>query len=204
MFTGLVESVGKIGKIQSRDGFVILTVELDDSAAGYASTLGESIAVNGCCLTVTAFDSKSMNFDVSYESLAKTNLGLLQPGSPVNLERALSMGARLGGHMVSGHVDATGTLERLEKREGGWDLFVLLPKDLGKYVIAKGSITLDGTSLTVNSVEDLPDACRLRMTLIPSTIELTSFSHLKSGWKLNVEVDLVGKYIERMLAHRLS
>lgn len=196
MFTGLVERMGRIAEIREQDGFKVLRVELS-SAEPYATQLGESIAINGCCLTVTAFDQQSMAFDVSFESLALTNLGRLTIGSPVNLERALRMGDRLGGHMVSGHVDGYGTLEGIEAQEGGWNVFVQVPRALSGYIIPKGSITLDGVSLTINAVEDLEAYSRIRLTLIPATISHTTFSELKAGWPLNIEVDLVGKYLER-------
>lgn len=196
MFTGLIERIGRISAIREQDGFKVLRVELD-KAEPYATQLGESIAINGCCLTVTAFDQKFMEFDVSFESLDKTNLGLLKTGSPVNLERALRMGDRLGGHMVSGHVDGRGVLESIEALEGGWTVFVKVPREMAGYIIPKGSITLDGVSLTINAVEDLADASRIRLTLIPVTVAHTSFSELKAGWPLNIEVDLVGKYLER-------
>lgn len=196
MFTGLVERKGKIASIDTKDGFKVLKVRLDKAEA-FATLLGESIAVNGCCLTVTSFDQEYMTFDVNFESLAKTNLGLLKVGSPVNLERALRMGDRLGGHMVSGHVDGRGILTAIVQEEGGWNIFVEIPRELSRYLIPKGSITLDGTSLTINDVEDLPDATRIRLTLIPVTMAHTTFGELKAGWPLNVEVDLVGKYLER-------
>ena len=196
MFTGLVERIGRIAAIREQNGFKVLRVELSQ-AEPYATQLGESIAINGCCLTVTAFDQKSMEFDVSFESLAKTNLGRLAIGSAVNLERALRLGDRLGGHMVSGHVDGCGVLESIEALEGGWNVLVNVPRELSGYIIPKGSITLDGVSLTINAVEDRPEATRIRLTLIPVTITHTSFSELKAGWPLNIEVDLVGKYLER-------
>ncbi|MBC7658761.1 MAG: riboflavin synthase [Chitinophagaceae bacterium] len=196
MFTGLVERIGRIAAIRDNEGFKVLRVELA-KAEPYATQLGESIAINGCCLTVTAFDQTSMEFDVSFESLDKTNLGSLKVGSPVNLERAMRMGDRLGGHMVSGHVDGRGVLESIEALEGGWNVFVNIPRGLSGYVIPKGSITLDGVSLTINGIEDRDEGSRIRLTLIPVTIAHTSFSELKAGWPLNIEVDLVGKYLER-------
>jgi riboflavin synthase len=196
MFTGLVERIGRIAEIREQDGFKVLRVELAQ-AEPYATQLGESIAINGCCLTVTAFDQKSMEFDVSFESLALTNLGHLERGSAVNLERALRLGDRLGGHMVSGHVDGKGVLESIEAQEGGWNVWVQIPRDLSGYIIPKGSITLDGVSLTVNEVQDLEKYSRIRLTLIPVTVSHTSFSELKAGWPINIEVDLVGKYLER-------
>jgi riboflavin synthase len=198
MFTGLVEKTARLARMEDKEGYRVLTLELPD-APSYAQTLGESIAVNGCCLTVTAIEPSFLRFDVSRESLVKTNLGSLAVGSLVNLERALRLGDRLGGHMVSGHVDATAPILRIEKDAGGWDVYVQLPLELCRYVIPKGSITLDGVSLTVNSLQDEPQGTTIRLTLIPTTIELTSFAHLESGWRLNVEVDLVGKYLERLI-----
>lgn len=196
MFTGLVERVGRISSISEKDGFKVLRVTMDEAEA-YATQLGESIAINGCCLTVTEFDKQSMSFDVSFESLDKTNLGQLQIGSPVNMERALRLGDRLGGHMVSGHVDGRGKLVSVKEENGGWNVFVEIPRELSGYLIPKGSITLDGTSLTINDVEDLPHATRIRLTLIPVTMSHTTFGELSAGWPLNVEVDLIGKYLER-------
>lgn len=196
MFTGLVEKVGLIEKIIDGQGSRKIIVRSRE-ADGYATQLGESISINGCCLTVTEFDASTMAFDVSFESLDKTNLGRLLVGSTVNMERALRVGDRLGGHMVSGHVDGRARLDRIEKKEGGWDVFVSLPRDLAAYIIPKGSITLDGVSLTVNQVEDRDDACVIRLTLIPATIAHTTFKDLPLGWPINVEVDLVGKYLER-------
>ena len=196
MFTGLVERVGRIAAISDKDGFKVLKVALPE-AESYATQLGESIAINGCCLTVTAFDTKMIAFDVSFESLDKTNLGQLAVGSPVNMERALRMGDRLGGHMVSGHVDGRGKLVSMSEESGGWNVFVEIPREMSGYIIPKGSITLDGTSLTINDVEDLDHATRIRLTLIPVTMAHTTFGELKSGWPLNIEVDLVGKYLER-------
>lgn len=201
MFTGLVEKSARVGRLEQGKGFTVLTLELPEAAA-YARQYGESIAVNGCCLTLTHSDDLSLRFDINHETLAKTNLGALGVGSHVNLERAMRLGDRLGGHLVSGHVDGTAQLERLEKKEDGWDAYVRLPNELGRYVIAKGSITLDGVSLTVNSLEDSDRGCLIRLTLIPTTINLTTFRFLKEGWRFNVEVDLMGKYIERLLPPR--
>lgn len=196
MFTGLVERVGRIESISEKDGFKVLKVRLPEPEA-YATQFGESIAINGCCLTVTEFNTSDMSFDVSFESLDKTNLGRLKVGDPVNMERALRLGDRLGGHMVSGHVDDRGQLVSLVEEDGGWTMLVDIPRSLSAYLIPKGSITIDGTSLTINGVEDLESATRIRLTLIPATMSHTTFAELKPGWPVNIEVDLVGKYLER-------
>jgi riboflavin synthase len=196
MFTGLVEKVGTVAEIVDASGFRKIVVA-SERADNYASELGESIAINGCCLTVTAFDAEKMAFDISFESLDKTNLGQLKVGSRVNMERALRVGDRLGGHMVSGHVDGRGTVAAIDRKDGGWDVFIQLPRSLAAYIIPKGSITLDGVSLTVNELRDEEAACVIRLTLIPATIALTTFPYMAPGWPINVEVDLVGKYLER-------
>ena len=196
MFTGLIERVGTISKVERKDGFVVLEVSLPKAEA-YATELGESIAINGCCLTVTQFDETRISFDVSFESLDKTNMGLLKTGSKVNLERALRVGDRLGGHMVAGHVDGRGEVIRTEQQEGGWNVFVRVPRELAIYMIPKGSVTLDGVSLTINDITDFTDHSDIRLTLIPATIAQTTFAHLPAQWPINIEVDLVGKYLER-------
>ncbi len=201
MFTGLIEKTAILSRLEDRSGYRVLTLSLPH-AVDYAQTLGESIAVNGCCLTLTSFTAEELQFEVSHESLSKTNLGQLHLGSQVNLERALRLGDRLGGHMVSGHIDGTALLHKIEKKSGGWDVYVDLPLPLARYVIAKGSIALDGVSLTVNELNDGPSTSLIRLTLIPTTIEHTSFNHLHEGWMLNVEVDMIGKYIERLTLPR--
>jgi riboflavin synthase len=203
MFTGLVEQVGRIQSIEERDGYKVLTLTIPEADA-YAEKLGDSIAVNGCCLTVTRRAETTMSFDVSHETLAKTSLSQLKTGSIVNLERALRAGDRLGGHMVAGHVDAVGTVRSIDQLPGGWNIWVTIPKDLARYVIPKGSIALDGISLTVNELKDEPQASHLRLTLIPATIENTNVQSWTSGALVNVEVDMVGKYIERMALPHFS
>lgn len=197
MFTGLVEQVGRIQSIEERAGYQVLTVAIADADV-YAEKLGDSIANNGCCLTVTRRSESTMSFDVSHETLAKTSLGQLKKGSLVNLERALRAGDRLGGHMVAGHVDAVATVRSIDPLPGGWNIWVTLPLELGRYVIAKGSIALDGISLTINEVKDDAEGSHIRLTLIPATIENTNVKTWAPQDLINVEVDMVGKYIERM------
>lgn len=203
MFTGLVEQVGRIQSIEERDGYKVLTLTIPEADV-YAEKLGDSIAVNGCCLTVTRRSETQMSFDVSHETLAKTSLNQLKVGSLVNLERALRAGDRLGGHMVAGHVDAVATVRSIDQLAGGWNIWVTLSKDLARYVIPKGSIALDGISLTVNEVKDEAQASHVRLTLIPATIENTNVQTWIPGGLINVEVDMVGKYIERMALPHFS
>jgi riboflavin synthase len=195
MFTGLIERVGTISEIEEKLGYVILRVNLKQPEA-YATTLGESIAVNGCCLTVTSMDDKSFTFDVSQESLSKTNLGQLKVGSPVNLERALRMGDRLGGHMVSGHIDGVATVVGLTQGEKWLQFDIKVPENLSKYIVNQGSIALDGVSLTVGEIND---ANLVTVWLIPETLERTNLAAKQPGELVNVEVDLIAKYVERLI-----
>ncbi|HYX33604.1 MAG TPA: riboflavin synthase [Oligoflexus sp.] len=203
MFTGLVEQVGRIQSIEEQAGYKVLTLAIADADV-YAEKLGDSIAVNGCCLTVTSRSKTAMSFDVSHETLAKTSLGQLKKDSLVNLERALRAGDRLGGHMVAGHVDAVATVRSIDQLPGGWNIWVTLSHELARYVIPKGSIALDGISLTVNEVKDEPKASHIRLTLIPATIENTNVQTWTPGSLINAEVDMVGKYIERMALPHFS
>ena len=170
-----------------------------DAGPDFTTALGDSVAINGCCLTVTQNTQDHLAFDVSGETLAKTSLGFLKIGSEINLERALRVGDRLGGHIVSGHVDGTGKVHDLAKDPDGWILTIALSPALGRYCIPKGSICLDGISLTLNSVQDLPHEVIVSLCLIPTTISVTSFKHLNVGQTVNIEVDNIGKYVERLL-----
>ena len=154
--------------------------------------------MNGCCLTVTELYDDAYSFDVSRETLDVTNLNQLNAGSPVNLERAMQVGDRLGGHMVSGHVDGLGSIHSIDQQADGWEVVIQLSQDLSQYVIHKGSICLDGVSLTVNKLIDENDYSFVHLMLIPATIQETTFSDLKPGWKMNVEVDMVSKFLKRL------
>jgi riboflavin synthase len=194
MFTGLVEEQGSVVAIEPLGDSVRLTLRgpLVTSDASH----GASIAVNGCCLTVTDVDGDAFTADVMDESLRRTSLGDLTVGSPVNLERAVAAGARLGGHIVQGHVDGVGTL--LERTPSPhWEVLRFsLPDELARYVVEKGSITVSGVSLTVGEVTDDTFA----VSLIPTTLADTILGTLTPGDRVNLEVDIVAKYVERLLA----
>ena len=202
MFTGIITGVGRIAAVHPLGSSTQHGVRLTVAApAGYLDdvSLGDSIAINGACMTVTTFDVSQATFtvDVSAESLDKT-AGLAQPG-PVNLEKALRAHDRLGGHIVSGHVDGVGHITRFEQVGESWELCVLTPPALGKYFAYKGSITLNGVSLTVNRVTDTAQGCECSINLIPHTIEHTALGSLKAGSRVNLEIDLIARYVERML-----
>jgi riboflavin synthase len=201
MFTGLVEEVGTVVGLERLDDAVRLSIRgprvTDDAAHG------DSIAVNGCCLTVTTLDGDVFAADVMAESLERTSLGSLAEGSPVNLERALAAGDRLGGHLVQGHVDGTATLLDRSRSEHWETLRFALPAELARYVVEKGSITVDGTSLTVVQVVDAqegdPDAPWFSVSLIPTTLADTTLGAAEPGTRVNLEVDILAKYVERLL-----
>ena len=190
MFTGIVEEVGTVLSAGTRMKIGCRKV-LEDSVAG------SSIAVNGVCLTATTLDGGGFWCDISPETLARTNLGALQEGSPVNLERPAAVGDRLSGHIVQGHVDGTGEFLALEAlADGNWWLKVRVPAELDRYMIHKGSLTLDGISLTIASLAD----CVVGVAIIPHTYENTVIRAYRPGTKINVEVDLIGKYVEKLVA----
>lgn len=200
MFTGIVAAVGKIVTItplgKTDDAGVRLTIDagtlpMDDVA------LGDSIALNGACMTVVEKTPQGFIVDVSRESLNLTT-GLDQL-SEVNLEKALTLQERLGGHLVSGHVDGLGTVVRFAPVGESHELVIDAPASLGKFLAYKGSIVVNGVSLTVNRVEDKQDATRFSINLIPHTVEVTTLKHLKAGSKVNLEIDLIARYVERML-----
>jgi riboflavin synthase len=194
MFTGLIEGVGALRAAEPRGGDLRLRIDVGTLPFD-AVALGESIAVSGVCLTVVEFDDASFAADVSTETLALTTLGLLKPGAAVNLERAMRPTDRLGGHLVSGHVDGLGRVERIhdDARAQRWRFSA--PPALTKYIATKGSICVDGVSLTVNAVDD--DG--FEVALIPHTVTHTVFATTRVGDAVNLEVDLVARYVERLL-----
>ena len=197
MFTGIIEGVGRLATSERRGGDVRLTVEVG-TLPFQAVQLGESIAVNGVCLTVVEFDATSFAADASNETLSLTTLGNLKPGDAVNLERAMRPTDRLGGHLVSGHVDGLGRVESIaeDARAQRWRFSA--PATLLRYVAKKGSICVDGVSLTVNEV----DESGFEVALIPHTVAHTRFADTRVGDAVNLEIDLVARYVERLLAGR--
>ncbi|TCV94000.1 riboflavin synthase alpha chain [Luteibacter rhizovicinus] len=195
MFTGIIQSVGRIARLEPRGGdvrLVVGTADLDMSDVA----LGDSIAVSGVCLTVISFDEHSFAADVSNETLSHTSLGKHKAGDPVNLEKALRLADRLGGHLVSGHVDGVGKVVSVtpDGRSQRWTFEV--PAPIARYIAAKGSICIDGTSLTVNEVQ----GTRFGVNLIPHTVEHTAFAARRAGDAVNIEVDVIARYVERLLA----
>lgn len=206
MFTGLIQATSKV--VNNAGGRLVVALPSVGSGVGSGAgsfgdlAHGESIAVDGVCLTLTAPTSGSdnvMTFDVSPETLKKTTLGAVKVGAVVNLERAMRMGDRLGGHLVSGHVDGVATvIGRREAGGGNLELEIELPHELGRYVIAKGSLTVNGVSLTINELADVASGTRVKLMLIPVTLSATNLSAVAVGGRLNIEVDQMGKWVERL------
>jgi len=193
MFTGIVEELGHVVSLAHGPDSAVVRIRGPLVTADAAP--GASIAVNGICLTVVELDADSFCVDVMAETLRRTCLGELTPGSPVNLERALAVGDRLGGHIVQGHVDGTGTI--LARQPGDrWEVVTIsLPGELARYVVEKGSITVDGVSLTIAGLDD----ASFQVSLIPTTLALTTLGTKQVGEPVNLEVDVLAKYVERLL-----
>ncbi len=198
MFTGIIETTGIIEKADVTPANTRLIINAPRLGL-HNVAIGDSISVSGCCLTVIEKTAETFSVDVSQETLSLTQ-GLVQ-GAEVNLEKSLRFGDRLGGHLVSGHVDGLGTVTAMEDLGASWRLEIKAPSELKKYIARKGSITVNGISLTVNSVRDLNDGNALfEMNIIPHTHQVTTIRGLNSGSKVNLEIDLVARYIERMLS----
>ncbi|HUG18493.1 MAG TPA: riboflavin synthase [Planctomycetaceae bacterium] len=195
MFTGLVEGMGRVSELRSEsDAALRVAIEVPEFMAGEAS-LGESVAINGCCLTVVEFSDSLWQFQAGEETLSKTTLGNLKPGERVNLERSLRADARLGGHFVQGHVDGTGTVSNID-RDGEWIRMAFeVPRKLSQLMVPKGSIAVDGVSLTI--VDALPES--FSIALIPHTLEVTTLGHRRVGDLVNLEADILGKYVLKLL-----
>jgi riboflavin synthase len=200
MFTGIVAAVGRIETVKplGEDAAAGVRLTVDAGALDLSDVgLGDSIAIQGACMTVVQKTARTFDVDVSRESLNCT-VGLAAAGE-VNLEKALTAHERLGGHIVSGHVDGLGKVVRFAPVGESHELRVLAPKDIGRYLAYKGSITVNGVSLTVNSVEDRAEGCEFSINLIPHTVDVTTLKHVKAGDSVNLEVDLIARYVERML-----
>jgi riboflavin synthase len=202
MFTGIVAAVGKISSVKPLAGGLEAGVRLDIDAGPLSLddvALGDSIAINGACMTVVEKTASAFSVDVSRESLNCT-AGLDAVGE-VNLEKALTLAERLGGHLVSGHVDGLGTVHKFEAVGESWELVIDAPRELAKFLAFKGSVVVNGVSLTVNRVEDIDGGvCRFSINLIPHTISVTTLKHLRAGSRVNLEIDLIARYVERMLS----
>lgn len=194
MFTGLIEEVGTVRRLEKQGmaGRITVATKLPLESI----TLGDSVAVNGACLTVVAKSGNELTFDASPETLARTTLGTLGIGTPVNLERALRLGDRLGGHIVTGHVDFIATVSERNDIAGNRVFAFRIPDVFSRYLVAKGSVTIDGISLTVNTVSDTG----FSVNIIPHTGSMTTLSGINPGAQVNIETDILGKYVERLLS----
>lgn len=193
MFTGLIQAVGKVRRLNRQGNSASLQIASD--LVQEDLQLGESIAVNGVCLTVTEWDDRSFTADVSPETLDCTNLGALRPNVPVNLERALRLSDRLGGHLVSGHIDCVATVKRRYQDQNAVRFEFTVPREAMRYIVEKGSVAIDGISLTVNSV----GADSFGVAIIPHSLAKTTLQFSSEGAKVNIETDLIGRYVERLL-----
>lgn len=202
MFTGIVAAVGNIVEVSAYDkGSSDAGIQVRIRAPGFlreSTRLGDSIAIQGACMTVVEMKDGSFSVDISRESLNRT-AGLDTEGE-VNLEHALRMGDSLDGHLVSGHVDGLGEVSGFEPVGESWDLRIRVPHSLSRYMAYKGSVTVNGVSLTVNEVEDDGRGCQIRINLIPHTVEVTTLKHLTAGTLVNLEVDMIARYVERVMA----
>jgi riboflavin synthase len=193
MFTGIIEELGRVSSVEQRGEDA--RIEIAAQIVTEGSHDGDSIAVNGVCLTALEIQKNSFAADVSRETLNRSTLGSLQPGSPVNLERSVTPVTRLGGHLVQGHVDARGKFLGAEAHGGSWTVRLAYPPEVARYLVFKGSVAVEGISLTIAELtED-----HFAIAVIPKTWEVTNFSHLQPGDEVNLEVDVIAKYVERIM-----
>jgi len=198
MFSGIIETTGSITKVeQTADG---AKLTLTSAIPSEEVSLGESICINGACMTVTAIDEKELSFDISVESLRRTNLGDLRQGSVINLERSLRVNDRLSGHVVSGHVDGVGQVQSIQPEGDSFLYTFAIPTELSRYVVEKGSVAVDGISLTVFHCKPTSFTC----AIIPHTYQVTTLHAKKLGDKVNIECDMQGKYIEKFVSEAVS
>lgn len=195
MFTGLIETVGSFAALRRSGERAVLEVVAPHLPAAEIC-IGDSIAVNGACLTVTALQGDRFSFDVSPETFTRTGFAVLQPGSPVNLERALCLGGRLDGHLVTGHIDCVGRLETCRPQGNALVLAFSLPAEQARLLVEKGSVAVDGISLTVNSVAERG----FTVSIIPHTLDKTNLAGAAPGKTVNIETDIIGKYVARLMA----
>ena len=198
MFTGIIEEMGTVKALRQHAGSARLAISASTVLVNTA--LGDSISVNGVCLTVVDISKYDFSADVAVETLKVTNLGDLKIGAKVNLERALQLSARIGGHLVSGHVDAVGHIREKRDEGNGWRIYFDAPKTILRYVIKKGSIAIDGISLTVAEV----DTMGFSIAMIPHTAKLTTLGFKSAGDSVNLESDLIGKYVERLISEKIE
>ena len=196
MFTGIIEELGSVRSIEERGENA--RIMIDARLVTEGTIHGDSIAVNGVCLTALDIHDDSFAADVSRETLLRSTLGSLKPGARVNLERAVTPATRLGGHMVQGHVDARGQFVSVEDHGESWTVRIAYPPEIARYLVFKGSVAVEGISLTIANLTDE----YFEIAIIPKTWEVTNLSHLKPGDGVNLEVDVIGKYVERLLAFR--
>ena len=194
MFTGIIEELGRVRSVEQRgeNAYIVIDAQIVTDGTNH----GESIAVNGVCLTALDIHNDSFAADVSRETLHRSTLGTLKPGTPVNLERSVTPATRLGGHIVQGHVDARGQFVSVEDHGESWTVRISFPPEIARYLVFKGSVAVEGISLTIANLAD----DYFEVAIIPKTWEVTNFSHLKPGDNVNLEVDVIGKYVERLLA----
>ena len=204
MFTGIVQALGALTEHHINEGGCRLTIDL--SALDIAQMqIGDSVAVNGACLTVVKVQQGQASFDVSLESLAKTNIAQWQQGQSVNLELALSLSTPLGGHLVTGHVDGLGSLDQVIDQGDATEMHFRVPANLAKFVANKGSICIDGVSLTTNRiVKDLPNYSLISVTIVPHTLQVTSLGRLQQGDDVHLEIDVIARYLDRMRTYESS
>lgn len=196
MFTGIIEELGTVRGIEERgeNARIVIGAKIVTDGTNH----GDSISVNGVCLTALDITNDSFAADVSRETLQRSTLGRLKPGAPVNLERAVTPATRLGGHIVQGHVDARGQFVGIEDHGESWTVRIGFPNEIARYLVFKGSVAVEGISLTIAGLAD----DYFEIAIIPKTWEVTNLSHLKLGDDVNLEVDVIGKYVERLLNHK--
>ncbi len=198
MFTGIIEELGSVRSIEERgdNARIVISAQIVTEGTNH----GDSISVNGVCLTALDIETDSFAADVSKETLQRSTLGSLKPGAAVNLERAVTPATRLGGHIVQGHVDVRGQFVSVENHGESWTVRIAYPKEIGRYLVFKGSVAVEGISLTIAALTDE----HFEIAIIPKTWEVTNLSHLKPGDAVNIEVDIIGKYIEKLVNPQIT